>query len=106
MKDYRMEQAGMGEPPRAIPVYDAYNGHYLSMQHHLNASVLYNFKVGKTAEKLKGTIGLSLFNIYKQDNVYSREYFIETPKNNPWIIVTNDKRGLKLTPNMVVRIFW
>ena len=107
LNDYdRIPGQGMNEPDQAIPKYNAFNDRYLSAQHHLDASVLYRFKTENRPKKINGTVGLSFFNIYQQNNVYAREYFVETPNNDPWRINSNDKAGLGLTPNMVVRVAW
>lgn len=106
VKGVEIESGGMDEADNLNPVYDAYNDRYLPYQHHLDASVLYKFASKKNPHKVKGVIGLSVFNIYQHKNIYAREYFIEIPDNIPYRIVTNDKAGLGITPNMVFRLEW
>lgn len=103
MSGYDRRQGHMNQPDFADPEYEAYNNSSLPTQHRLDASVLYSFKKG---EKLNGVIGLSLFNIYQQKNIYARDYWVKTPPNQDWEIVYSEKPGLGLTPNMVFRISW
>ena len=87
------------------PFYQAYNDHTLPMQHHLDASVLYKLQDSKNG-KWRGVIGLSLFNIYQQENIFNREYFVDLRRNESPKIERVDKRSLGFTPNAVIRLEW
>lgn len=104
MTDFKYETGNMGNQ-LVVPIYDGYNDHHLAVQHHLDASVLYKFKTKKN-NKFRGVIGLSLFNIYNQENIYDREYFVRKNQSQMEQIDVNDNSGLGFTPNAVVRVEW
>ncbi|MEO1262427.1 MAG: carboxypeptidase-like regulatory domain-containing protein [Bacteroidota bacterium] len=91
-----------------LPVYANFNDQNLPLQHHLDASFLYNFR-SKKDKKFKAVVGISFFNIYDQENLYSREYFIDNPPGgglNDVKISIDDQSSLGFTPNAVVRLEW
>ena len=107
MNEIREEEDGQGDV-LLLPVYANFNDQNLPLQHHLDASFLYNFK-SKRNRKFKGVVGISFFNIYDQENLYSREYFIDNPPGgglNDVRISIDDQSGLGFTPNAVVRLEW
>lgn len=86
-------------------LYQAYNAHRLSLQHHLDVSVQYHFESKKNG-KFKGVLGSALYNIYGQQNTYNRDYFVGfIPGQAPRIDLV-DKASLGFTPNAVVRFEW
>ena len=87
------------------PIYGDYNNYNLPVQHHLDASVLYKFG-SKNNQKFRGVIGISFFNIYNQENIYSRNYFVGKAQDLAQQINVNDNVGLGFTPNAVVRFEW
>ena len=91
--------------PELIEVdYDKINGQNVPLNHHLDASVVYNF-LPKNTNRWRGNIGFSVYNIYNQQNVHTREYTVETGENNPEIQFF-DYKTLGITPNLVLRVEW
>lgn len=85
------------------PIFDRYHGERLTAQHQLNLSALYHFR--PKSSSMKGTIGLSLLNVYNQRNLYDLNIFVDTPPlMQPPRLLTVEKVDLRLTPNAVVRI--
>lgn len=81
--------------------YDGINTNRLKPLVEINLSTSYSFILSK---KTKGFISFSLLNLLNQNNIESREYFIETPKNNVANIRILDKRNLPITPNLSLRM--
>lgn len=85
------------------PIFDLYHGERLPVQHQLDVSALYHFH--PKSSSFKGTIGLSLLNVYNQWNLYDLNVFVEyPPMMQPPRLLTVQKVDLRLTPNAVVRI--
>lgn len=85
------------------PLFDSYHAERLPLQHQLDASVLYHF--GPKSSSFRGTIGLSVLNLYNRRNVYDQDVFVDRPPMmRPPRLVTVEKIDLRLTPNAVVRI--
>ena len=101
-----IEPPMMGTPPSEDirPIIKEFNSGRLPMRHHLDASIAYNILPKNTAN-WKGKIGLSLFNIYNQINIYDRSFFINGPIQNAQLVYS-DKGDLPFTPNLVIRFEW
>lgn len=104
MSDFEYVPGNMGHL-LTVPIYESYYENHLQIQHHLDASALYKFGE-KRHKKLHGVIGISIFNIYNQKNIYSREYFIGKTPDGTDEIKVNDYEGLGFTPNAVIRVEW
>lgn len=98
MKDFKrkMDMSGYNL------IYGGFNKERLPLQHRLDASISYHFK---TKSRFKGMIGLSFFNIYNQQNIYNREYFLTVLDMKPKIEF-KDRKTLNFTPNVVLRVEW
>ena len=84
--------------------YDEINGQTLPFNHHLDASIVYKF-LPKNTNRWQGNIGLSVYNIYNQQNIHTREYEVDTTDDNPKIRFF-DYKTLGFTPNLVLRFQW
>ncbi|MGC1471201.1 MAG: TonB-dependent receptor [Psychroserpens sp.] len=82
---------------------DGINTKRLPNYHRLDVSSTYNFKFSKDS-KLRGKIGLSIRNVYNQDNVISREYRGNNDLNSD--IETMERFSIGFTPNVLFRIIW
>lgn len=96
---------GMGTRQTIVPITNEFNNARLPFQHQLDASLRYHFRPKNTAN-WKATIGLSLFNIYNQNNIYQRSFFIENkPDETPKLKYIN-RTDLGFTPNFMIRFEW
>ena len=95
----------LGPKESIRPLFNTFNSERLPMEHQLDASVLYTFRPRKEGG-WKGILGLSLYNIYHQRNIYSRTFYIKKPLNGIPTLEYNDKVNLGFTPNMVLRLEW
>ena len=90
-----------------IPEVPEFNSAQLPNEHRLDATISYTI-LPKNDAKWRGNIGLSLFNIYNRDNIYSRTIFIEpaqmmgTGMMPPELRYIN-KADMGFTPNFVMR---
>ncbi|MEL7194892.1 MAG: TonB-dependent receptor [Bacteroidota bacterium] len=100
---FKIMKQDMG-PDIVSPIYEAYNDHRLPSQHNLNLSAAY--KLAPKDATWKGIIGISLYNIYQNENAYSRDSWVELRPGSPPIVRTNNKINLRFTPNAVVRFKW
>ena len=85
------------------PVVNEFNSGRLPLQHQMDVSVLYNFKP-KNADDWRGTIGISVFNVYNQTNIYQRSILIDRGGNNMNELLYTNKTDLGITPNVVFRM--
>ncbi|MFZ5941525.1 MAG: TonB-dependent receptor [Bacteroidota bacterium] len=69
------------------------NGYRLPAYHRLDLSATYRFNIGKS----KGSVGLSVFNVYGRKNIWYRQFDIEDNS-----IVIMDVNTLGFTPNVFV----
>jgi len=104
MDRFEIIKDGMG-PDIARPIYRAYNSENLPLCHQLDISVQYTFQP-KPAPKWKGVVGVSLFNVYRSENIYDREFYVDLRRDRPASIEQLDKQSLGFTPNIVFRIEW
>lgn len=87
-----------------VPLSNQFNQSRLSMLHQLNASAAYTLK--PKDEAWKAVFGLSLFNVYDQNNIYSRGFFIEQNEMMDAQLNYTNKLDLGFTPNLLVRFEW
>lgn len=85
-----------------FPIIPELNSGRLPNEHRLDATVSYSI-LPKNGANWRGNIGLSLFNIYNQDNVYNRSFFIENKFSAPPVLTYTNKADMGFTPNFVVR---
>jgi outer membrane cobalamin receptor len=90
-----------------IPEVPEFNSEQLPNEHRLDMTISYTL-LPKNGATWRGNIGLSLFNIYNQDNVYSRTFFIApgqiTGSNEMQPALKYiDRTDMGFTPNFVVR---
>lgn len=104
VKSYKIELNRMGKEV-VLPKFDGYNNERLPLQHQLNASAMYHFRLQQKGSG-RGVIGLSLFNIYQHTNFYARDFFIENRRNSDPEILYIDRVDLGFTPNAVLRFEW
>ncbi len=95
----------MGPRESIFALVKEYNSEKLPLQHQLDASIQYSF-YPKRKGNWKGIVGLSLFNVYHQRNIYSREFYIKNQPNLPSRLEYTDKVNMGFTPNFVVRVEW
>ncbi len=87
------------------PLVLRFNDKRLRPMHHLDASV--NYTLVPKSNKWKGVFGLSVFNLYVQNNIYSRDLsIIRRPDKQESELAYINKSDLRLTPNLVVRFEW
>ncbi|MFK8008679.1 MAG: TonB-dependent receptor [Saprospiraceae bacterium] len=98
-----IEQGMMGPRESIRPIVEEYNSERLPFRHQLDASILYNFRCKKNWF-YKGKIGLSLFNIYNQTNIYNRGFFMDIRPNFIPQLEYTDQLELGFTPNFALRI--
>ena len=88
-----------------LPLFEDFHGKRLPAQHQLNASAIYHLRPTQK-RAWTCTLGLSLFNIYRQQNIYSRDFSINTPRMAPPEVEYLDRVDLGFTPNAVLRFEW
>lgn len=96
---------GMGPRETIQPLIKEYNSGRLPVQHQLDASVLYNY-YPKNKNSWKGVVGLSLFNIYHQRNILSRDFYIRNAPNLPALLEYTNRVNTGFTANFVIRVEW
>jgi len=80
-----------------------FNSGRLPNEHRLNATISYTI-LPKNGD-WQGNIGLSLFNIYNQNNVYSRTFFIDAKgMMQPPVLTYTNRADMGFTPNFVMRV--
>jgi hypothetical protein len=104
MDDFQVLTNPMGKE-QIRPVFDEYNGERLPWQHQLDVSLLYRLNP-EAVSRPRAVLGISLFNVYNQENIYSREYFVDMGRNRPRQIDFIDRMHLGFTPNAVLRLEW
>ncbi len=110
LRDFRLETI---DPPGVPPPFEiisptadnAFNSVNLPNQHQLDASIAYRFQ-SKKHNRLNGVLSLSLFNIYHQTNIYSREFTIENRPNEMPRLRHIDKVRMGFTPALAFGIEW
>ena len=89
--------------PETILVYNQQNNQRLNTYHRLDASAIYDFNLGKK-DTIKARAGISVLNIYNQENELDRLFNIEESENNNPEIVQQTVIGLGITPNILFRV--
>ena len=77
------------------------NDDRLPNYHRLDFSSTYDFRLNK---KIKAKVGLSLLNIYNQDNILKREYENKVRPDRSPVLVKNDTKSQGFTPNFFFRV--
>ncbi|WP_218599590.1 carboxypeptidase-like regulatory domain-containing protein [Polaribacter sp. NJDZ03] len=77
------------------------NDDRLPNYHRLDFSSTYDFRLNK---KVKAKIGLSLLNIYNQENILKREYESKRTTGFNDVLVKNDTKSQGFTPNFFFRV--
>ena len=106
LENFEIDMNNQGDLHLDYLVDDSFNTERLPSQHQLDASVVYN--IVPANKKWKTVIGLSLYNIYNQTNIYNRSLFINTPPMQmaPPRLIYTDKGDVRFTPNVVLRVEW
>lgn len=105
MRDFRLRPSPSGTGNVVEPIYSAYNDQRLPACHQLNASIMYELRT-RRHPGWSTVIGLSLINIYDQDNYYEREYFVDNRVDAPRHILFEENKNLGFVPNFMVRMEW
>jgi len=101
--DLRPPPNGQMGPFNIVPVVPELNSGRLPNEHRLDATISYSI-LPKNGANWRGHIGLSLFNIYNQNNVYSRSFFTELRRDmNEPVLTYANKTDMGFTPNFVLR---
>ena len=103
--EIKINSPGMGARETIRPIVKTFNSERLPAMHQLDASVSYTI-LPKDAKKWKGIIGLSLLNIYNQNNLYSRAFLIDVRANQMPSLKYSNKVDLGFTPNLMLRWEW
>ena len=90
-----------GDPWEFDIDYAPINTNYLDEVMELNLSASYQFHFGNN--KSKGFITASVINLLNKENIYSRSYYVDAPKDQLPDIYRLDKLNLPTTPNINLR---
>ena len=71
--------------------------------HSLDVSSIYDFSFSKKSG-INGKVGLSIRNLYNRENTLTREYTGNSVTSNP--ILVADYYSLRITPNILFRVYW
>lgn len=83
-------------------VYDGLNAYRLSEYSRFDISGTYKFNIIEK-KKIKGKIGISVLNIFNNQNILNRTYSIDHTKDE---INTIDTRSIQRVANIVLRVTW
>jgi hypothetical protein len=100
-----IEDSPTGPKEFVRPVVPEFNSGNLPAMHQLDAAIRYTI-LPKKKGTWKGVIGLSVLNIYDQQNIYNRTFSIRKRPNEMANLEYTDKVALGFTPNMVFRVEW
>lgn len=86
------------------PVYSTQNNRRLPTYHRLDLAI--NYKIER--QRMKGKIGLSLFNLYNQNNLSDIDFFLFPPEENQLVPrpISLERSMLQRTPNLFVQFSW
>ncbi|MEN0006448.1 MAG: TonB-dependent receptor [Bacteroidota bacterium] len=86
--------------------YEALNEARLPNFSRLDLSINFRPRFKQTA--LKAEFGLTIINLLNQENVFSRDFFLDDVDDQalPVGILVAEKRSLELTPQLLVRVYW
>lgn len=105
-ENFRLAPPLNGEmgPFNIVPEIPEFNSGRLPNEHRLDATISYTI-LPKNNTNWRGHIGLSLFNIYNRNNVYSRTFFVEQREMAmpPAELLYTNKADMGFTPNFVIR---
>lgn len=83
--------------------YTGLNNKNLHPYHRLDFSAIYDFRPHKN-KSVKYRLGFSVLNLYNRKNIINKDIrFSNTNSNN---LNVNDIRGSKISPNLMLRVFW
>ncbi len=82
-------------------IYSGINTERLSPIYEINSSIAYNYQWNKHQTM---TISFSVLNLFNQENIESREYFLLQGPNMTTNITSLERRNLLFTPNLSVRL--
>jgi hypothetical protein len=87
--------------------YEKLNNQNLKTYHRLDFSAVYNFRPHNN-QKIKYRLGVSVINLYDRKNIINKDIRFSNNNNNNNIdnLTINDIRGTKISPNIVLRVFW
>ena len=83
--------------------YTQLNNENLHVYHRLDFSAVYDFRPHKN-KYIKYRLGLSVLNLYNRKNTINKE--LRFSNTAPEELHINDVRGTKISPNLVLRVFW
>lgn len=83
--------------------YSNLNNEKLKVYHRLDFSMVYNFRP-HTNKTIKYRLGLSIMNLYNRKNIINKD--LRFSNTNSEELKINDIRGAKISPNIVLRVFW
>jgi hypothetical protein len=83
-------------------LYDGINQHRLPNYSRLDFSSTYNFNLSKE-KNIRARIGVSVLNIFNEENIINRSYTIDQSLNT---INSADTKSLQRVFNMMFRVFW
>lgn len=88
-----------------IATVNSFNDDRLPAEHQLDVSFLYRFR-SKKRDRLNGLIGWSVYNVYNQKNILSRDFFIDNRPGMASKLAYNDGVNMGVTPSFVIRLEW
>jgi len=83
-------------------IYDGINQYRLPNYSRIDFSSTYNFNISKE-KNIRARIGVSVLNIFNQENIINRSYTIDQSSNT---INSADTKSLRRVFNMMFRVFW
>ena len=81
------------------------NNSRLTSYHKLDFSSTYSFNLTSN-KKWKAKVGLSLLNLYNQNNILERTFSVQVDQNNNFVLNKADTFSLGFTPNIVFRVLF
>lgn len=102
-KPYTQINSTPGTNNTAIYSYSGLNNKNLHSYHRLDFSAIYDFRPHKN-KAIKYRVGLSILNLYNRKNIINKDVKYSNSSINELNI--NDIRGTKISPNLMVRVFW
>lgn len=108
----RQSQQNQSQFTELEPIVNQLNSNRLPLQHQLDASINYTY-LPKGKQRWKAVFGCSIINLYNQQNLYNRGFFISSKREqgsgqdqNQLQIRYLDRANLGFTPNAVIRLEW
>lgn len=91
------------EEPESELEFDTLNQSRLNGYHRMDTSILYDFSI-RTKKDIKGSIGLSIINVYDQKNELGKRFELEDDDTENVFISEISEIGLRFTPSIVFRV--